>query len=485
MAAGVSSCSKTEAYVSSNQPTEELPPSSSESPEISLENSGQKKRKSEDQPFSPKKQKAYEAFKNYTGLSSPNAKAPFAKIAQDVDDLNKAPGRALLRPQESDIPKHLVLQGKVAFFDEKGNNGANASAIRVTTIPFNNESPKKELVKQARKPFTPQKKAIRKILNHPACDVIGLSGEIINVPKNVSRFAFCTRSDGDLTKISYSDKNFEQTYKQPPVQFILSQLIPIADCLTAFHKEGLLHRDLKGANLLYNIEGSGKVTDFDMVQEVPSDGVLHFVGMTPEYAPGFIWKEVTDQRLPHDDPKVVEICQREKKSVQQGTQCSVGRQTKEADVAAFAGHTLEQNIIVPMIKGLSERYGIQNPLDLSPQKVQGPFSQKEMQESGEKHQGRVIYQRPNLKEHIPECLFLYPLREEANIKIQAAITKLEGYHPKKELNALCSLAALSYLCKKEDPKELPSMEEITIRLQDIQTQDLQLKDDSHEIPPPQ
>lgn len=466
MAAGISPLSQiTDLIASTAKTTEKCSSTPPVSEETSLVNSGEKKRKKEEEPLSPSKQRAYAAFKKHTGLSSPNAKTPFSRIARDIDILKNSPGLAFHTPQGASLPEYMVSRGKLSLFDKQKDSGANASAVRVTSISFSNAptSPeKRELLKQGKKPFSPQKKMTEGISTHRGCDAIGLSGRISG---NIHHFAFFKPSEGDFTKISYADPHFEQTYKEPPVQFILSQLIPIADCLAALHKDGKVHRDLKGANLLYNIEGPGKVTDFDMVREIPQEGEVYFVGTTPEYAPGFIWSEVTDQRLPHDDPRVLEIYRRhQRKAPEPGKQFSVGCQTKEADVAGFAGHTMEKDVIVPMIIGLSKRYGIDNPLDLSPQKIMEPFDHQTMKKTAESHQGRVIYRMPNPLKGTSGHLLLYPPREEANKKIQGAITNLEGHHPQKELEALRSLLELSYRCKKEDPKELPSMEEVTSHL---------------------
>lgn len=447
--------------------TENLPSTQPVTPQRTPKKEDLKRKRVEVYTPSPNKKKAFREFKEHVGLSTPEARSSFKEVAQDAESLRFNSKYAFYRSPNSKVPGRLVFKEGVSLFDRQGRRGTNASTMRVTTILFSDESPKRELLKRARKPFTPQKDRVQRVSSHPGCDTIGRSGTILNASERETRFAFFVPSQGDLTTIKYEDPVFDAIYQKPPVQFILSQLTVIADFLAELHKDGKVHRDLKGANLLYNIDGPGKATDFEMVRDAPSDALPHFVGMTPEYAPGFIWANVTDQRLSPEDPKVLDVCSRNRWRPPSSGIFSVGRQTPEADVAGFAGITLETDVIVPIIKGLSKRYGIENPLDLSPIKVSEPFTDERMRAIADNHPGRAVYRFPNPAKGTPGHLLLYPSRDEANTKIEAAIKKLEGHHPQEELSALSALKDLSYKCKSEDPQALPTMEVVTKELQEI------------------
>lgn len=74
-----------------------------------------------------------------------------------------------------------------------------------------------------------------------------------------------------------------QSFSVSEIVFILHS---VAECLSYAHKQGIIHRDLKSANILVSSDNTVKVTDFGLAKQLQSDIKLtqdgHCVG-TPAY----------------------------------------------------------------------------------------------------------------------------------------------------------------------------------------------------------
>jgi serine/threonine protein kinase len=95
----------------------------------------------------------------------------------------------------------------------------------------------------------------------------------------------------------------DKTGKPVPVETALSWIAPIADALTYAHESGIVHRDVKPSNILFDQKGRPILTDFG-IAKVLETGETNLTGTglgvgTPEYMAPEQWRgkasEATDQ----------------------------------------------------------------------------------------------------------------------------------------------------------------------------------------------
>jgi serine/threonine protein kinase len=407
----------------------------------------------------PVKEKVYARFKSSVGLGSPVARSLFDQIKQEQQSIRGAKHVAFNHPPTPLFPGFIVTSEDFHVLLKRAGQGGQASASFSESFPLSvNRSPERTLVKVARTPFTPQKQLVSCLDNHAGIDVPGRSGVLINpLSRGQDRFAIFRRSDGDLNHIDYSVVDFETTYGAPPVPFICGQLVSIAAGLETLHANGLIHRDIKGPNALFNIGGIGKLTDTDLLMEEAQEGKTHRVGTTPEYAASYIWTDVTKQKV-EENHRIT----------------SVGHQSKASDKFA-SGFMLQTDVVARIIRGLSRKHRIDNPLDLSPVKVVEKqygtlFTDEEMLEIDREHPGRVVYRFPNQAAKLPGYLSKFPTREDARAKTLAAIDRLVAHLPPKELEGLTQLAELSYTLQDPDPRKMMSTADFVLALKAINEQ---------------
>jgi serine/threonine protein kinase len=107
-------------------------------------------------------------------------------------------------------------------------------------------------------------------LNHPQICTIHDISEVPSGPLAGRPFIVMEYLDGE----SLAARLQRSPGRSLPVDEVLRVASEIADALHAAHANGIVHRDLKSANLLLTTRGQAKILDFGLAKhaEVPDDG---------------------------------------------------------------------------------------------------------------------------------------------------------------------------------------------------------------------
>lgn len=248
-----------------------------------------------------------------------------------------------------------------------------------------------------------------------------------------SHIAIFEISDMALRQVNYKSK-------MRPVAFVIEQLIGMAGGIGILHKNGLVHRDINGANLLVNEHGCGKVTDMGTVMLTPVPGTIHPVCCTPVYVAPFVFKGIKNQidRLGH-----------------QGT---------EADVYSF-GRTIQRDVTQRIFFTLGEKFRIDfsSYFERLKEREIKDFSQEKIETLENEYSEQVIVYlslgqwRARL---LPKPVHTYHENLKAIADLSSHLEENEGVHLKK-------LARLAFRLQSMKPEKLMTIHAVENELKKI------------------
>lgn len=320
----------------------------------------------------------------------------------------------IIKAPESDLNYLISPEGTVVGFKDKPDAKGVQSSVFKGAFTVSPTSPMKttRVLKKSKISFSPDVNNLK-----------GVNTRHINFIKqkfdcNGQYYAICEASKCDLTQVNYQELD-------KPVTYLLSQLIPIGEGLADIHKEGKIHRDIKGKNLLVE---PAKITDVSLVRDEPAFNTTHLTTVTPFYAPPFIWKDLKAQISRN------------------------GRQTRVADLFSL-GRTIQYDLIFRLLCVKHYREYI---LPINKFK----FTNDEL----EIHQKATPYLIFDIiRKH--ERLIKLPSGEELYKVTEELITNSSLNEEEKV--KLKSLAALARDLQNFDPEKIPSIEEVISRLKEI------------------
>jgi Serine/threonine protein kinase len=276
--------------------------------------------------ISPICMRTKEVFKQ-VGLPSPNALAKAQSARKIQKDL--AEEGASQRAGELPITQKThcyITENKLFLTEKKAGKGADSEAWFSDEIdPSTSSEPRRVVLKRSAKGQLKHESELTQ--------TIPISSPNKRKKFNFSETVFQLKSEDEYIGIfeaCRSDlKNLDYSLDAPASQ-VLPILGDIAEALCELTKQGIIHRDIKGANLLITQEGGGIIGDFGLAKR-KSDR-RHFTALTPTYAAPFIWRNIVDQK-----------------------NRTRGYQSEAADVFAF-GVTIERDVIRRMLFQLAKHY---------------------------------------------------------------------------------------------------------------------------------
>ncbi|MCB1110861.1 MAG: hypothetical protein KDK64_07745 [Chlamydiia bacterium] len=406
---------------------------------------------------SPVKKKTWQMFRGNVvpDVDSPDARALWSRIKQEQGSASTFLRRMAYHHSPTKTHRGLlVTQTAMHYTERSAGRGAQATVSFAKELFLSEDKPvTSKIVKRAQKDFEPQQALLSRVpeIERGGIDYPLECGTMLNSHGGLYYGIFET-SDGDLTKIRYADQLF-------PVSFITGQLISAAGGLKALHAAGLIHRDVKGMNTLFKVDGRGKLTDFDLLMLERAEGESHGVGATPEYAASFIWADITDQ----------------KKRTESGRITSWGHQSQASDCFAF-GVMLQKDVLAKMVIELSQKHHVGCSLkqDLAPKIVEEAkymqlFTDEELHELERQHPGqRIVYRFPNRALQKPGYVSIFHSRETDYATILNAISKLKDILSPQEIAGLEKYAALAYELQDPDPAKIMTAAALEGRLMEIE-----------------
>lgn len=328
-------------------------------------------------------------------------------------------------------PTVFITNREFHIVQKAAGSGTYSRAFFSISIPWDGNNPSNRLVKLSRKSFT---------------------SEIVNLGSLSPNSQFSAKIDHFLWAyhlVEYINGRLETKeylgvfnpsecdlchidYPRHPHngRFVVKQLIDMADGIASFHRSNFVLRDIKGANLLCNWEGPGKVTDFGFVTRLGKEEEKHTVYLTRRYGAPYVWDSILGQKY---------------RIIEGRRSCEGGYQGKAADIFAL-GRTLHFDVLRVMCRQYAKEKGVFEAIpildqDLMPRIIYGPYSDEALLAFEARSPGRVFY--IGKEDAQREGIFLFADREEVYQKTLEVLNMLECYMVNEELFAFRELAALA------------------------------------------
>lgn len=300
--------------------------------------------------------------------------------------------------------------------------------------------------KRARTTVSPQRKALDQIIEREGIQ----SGvdQFLDVVRdqNDRLWTVHKRYDGNLTNFPFHELTIEE---------FLQKLIQVTTTSETFHKNNLIHRDFKPANLLFLGKEEFALTDFTLLQTVQES--THRTTGTPAFLDG---RQFGDE---------------ENNVLNQRNQD--GKQTTEGDVFAW---------VLTMIECLTSYFSKTSGVLPEEKKTQildlitkinykvemgrfpDDFPDEKLKEIGRLSNYRVMHDKvpfPQDPQSFLDKFYVYPLLNEMRRNLVQVCVLLNDHLDKDGIDALICLSHL--ICNAQEPSVRPSMTQLRDQMESI------------------
>ena len=368
----------------------------------------------------------------------PDLKGLVVRLEQVRQELLVNPERACVIEESSNVSRKMyVTRDEVHIVQKKAGEGSYSMVFFTVAMLFKDATIVNRVVKVSDEPFDKEVEILNGL--SPASKTSNKIDHFIGsfyIPNLESNLAVFEPSDCDFTAIDYTKIIL-------PVFFICKQLCNVLEGIASFHRQDIVLRDIKGANLLANIEGAGKVTDFGYLMKVKPEGEKHDATASVFYVAPYIWTSILGQKYwEYDESNPV----------------SGGYQGKAVDVFAI-GRVIQFDIFQEMIKQFGEQYSVPvaHFVDVqnAPRLIEGDYTDEELLEFDKAYPGRVFRDAANDVED-EDRLYIFEDRATALENTQQVINKFRGRLPKGEIRRMEQLAELAMQLQNPSKEGLQS-----------------------------
>jgi serine/threonine protein kinase len=333
-------------------------------------------------------------------------------------------------------PGYVVLPEKqcVLVMQQRLGHGAQSDVFKVSAVDLSGDPSNCDYaMKLAKMSFSPEFHLLKKTRSCINCNNLDLIQE-----KHSLKFG---EYIGLYELSECSLKGFDYQSIDKPVQFLVGQLLDVAEGLQKLHQDGICHRDVKGDNILINRNGKGKLTDFGISRNSPLDGKPHPVALTPPYAAPFI------DRVPRGNKPILYLA------------TNNGYQDFTADLFAF-GRTLQYDVILPLLKFMAKEHAVDLTQIFEPMKKRIIDGAPEGEDF--KQIGCAVYNHRSNR----SCLM--PTSDILLTQTTKALEALRAHLAGDEFQQLQMLQSLAICLQNNNPEAIPSIEEVQTQLKKIQ-----------------
>lgn len=330
----------------------------------------------------------------------------------------------ILKPTENARKTRRVTKGAIYIDDGDAGRGTQTTAVFSQKISTKEGGTpiKKVVIKDGGKSLKQEKDLFDQQFSEPE-EPLYINGpkKLIFLPETGKWMAEYKACTGDLSKVNYN--------REDPATYAINLLLGFVNGTQSLHEHGVVHRDIKGGNLLFNEEEEGIIADLGLMMLIPKEGETHRTTLTPTYAASFIWPNILGQKT------------------REG-----GHQDEAADVYAL-GCVTSRDILKPMIVQLFKKHGLdpKSYLEaLKPQVKEGKFSDKQLLDIEAGHKGQVVY-FPTRK---GDKVYLFPARRSEYEVTCKAIDQLEEHLPKQEIKQMKNLAVIAHNFRSSNRSDL-------------------------------